>query len=194
MSDAFKRVEPGSEPAPPPESLQTWCTQTMYGVIGGMLYGGILGLRQSRDASIASPTVTNSVAHRATVFFVRESILTGSRIGLFASMFSAVALATRHARDREDAGNFAAAGALTCGLFSGGVAGWYGVPRGAAFGAAIGGMAGFAQGYLKEIIEVEEGQEEEMEIEEDEGGSVERVVNLYQTSLESHPLRGNRKD
>lgn len=150
--DAFKSVNPGEQPPPAPLSLHIWTSQTVYGILGGMLFGGYRGLIQARDPSVPSPTPAVSPNHRAVAFFVRESILTGTRVGLFAATFSATALAAEGLTGHTGAVSYATAGAVTCGLFAGAVGGGVVVPAAAAFGGLVGGVAGFATQTLSGLV------------------------------------------
>lgn len=196
LSEAFQRVEPGQAAPAPPKSLQTWTQQTMHGLLGGMLYGGYRGLRQSRNPSIPSPIQHVHPAQRAAAFFVRESILTGSRVGLFVSVFSAAAIALQEHRSVDDFANYAAAGAVTCGLFGAGVGGWAACLPAGAFGAFTAGGGKMLHERLGELVtSMDEGASEEKVEEkvEEPVGSVERVINMYEASLAAHPLRMQRE-
>lgn len=182
--DAFKTVKPGHEPKAAPPLLGIWTSQTLYGLLGGMLFGGYRGLTQSRDPKIPSPTPTNSVRHRMAVFFVRESIMTGARVGVFVSIFSGAALIVESALGPSRSASYAAAGALTCGLFGGATAGWVSVPVAAGFGAVTAGAAGLAHAALEDAVQTSGGEETSLE----EGGpSVLSVIQTLEESLENRP-------
>ncbi|CAN8074252.1 unnamed protein product [Agarophyton chilense] len=192
IRDAFRRVEPGVAPPEAPESLRTWCSQTTYGVIGGMLFGGYRGLRQAQNKSIPSPVPTSSFNHRIAVFFVRESILTGSRVGVFASLFSAAALLAGHSgftKRVDHPANYAAAGAFTCGLFAAAVGGWAPAGPAAAFGAAISGVAVTAHQSLEQFVAQSRPGEVLQHDTQDADSSVERVIRTLEENLAAHPLR-----
>lgn len=174
--DAFKSVSPGEQPPPVPPSLRLWTSQTTYGILGGMLFGGYRGLVQARDPSHPSPTPTASSRHRATAFFVRESILTGARVGLFTATFSATALVAEGLTGHTGAVSYATAGAVTCGLFAGAVGGGTVVPAAAAFGGLVGSAAGFVTQTLNDAM-VEQGVGEG-------NGKVERSVEQVVKQIE----------
>lgn len=186
--DAFQPVEPGQEPKAAPLSLRTWTSQTLYGLLGGMLFGGYRGLQQSRDSKIPSPTPTTSAHHRMAVFFVRESILTGARVGIFVSIFSAAALVAEAALGPSRPANYAAAGAVTCGLFGGATAGWVAVPTAAGFGAVTAGAAGFAHAALEDVAD-RAGVQEVVDVPVDvvEESPVSRVIRSLEESMENRP-------
>lgn len=194
---ALERVEPGQVPPDAPESLRIWTSQTLYGLLGGTLFGGYRGLIQARNPSVPSPIRTTSVRHRLAVFFVRESILTGARIGVFASLFSAVALAAEAYYGAAHPATFATAGALTCGLFGGATAGRVVVPAAAGFGAVTAGAAGYAHAGLQDALDraAQEEQQGSLDIidEKQEQSSVEAVVQQLEQSLNAHPLHMSRR-
>lgn len=129
-----------------------WSRQTAVGLLGGMFFGGYRGLLKSRTSE-PSPIPANSVVHRAALFVVREGIFTGARIGLFVSLFSALSLTAHHVVGREHVANFAAAGAITCGLFGAAFAGpRRGLLPAVAFGGAVSGMAAFTQQMLQQKV------------------------------------------
>lgn len=184
---AFEKVEPGQKPTKAPDELQTWTTQTVYGLVCGSVYGGYRGL-QIAKTSTPSPVPTTSARHRASVFFVQESILTGARIGLFVATFSAAALAIEHWRAKDDPANYAISGGITCGLFGGAVGGWYGVLPSAAFGTVVGGVGAVARASLKPIldgIEKEKNSEAHVELEIKE--SINKLIDRYETGLQKYP-------
>lgn len=191
IRDAFRRVEPGEAAPEAPESLRIWCSQTTYGLVGGMLFGGYRGLQQARNKSIPSPVPTNSIQHRTAVFFVRESILTGSRIGVFVSMFSATALALGNSGITAGIyhpANYAAAGALTCGLFAAAVGGWAPAAPAAVFGAGTAGAAAMANQSLQQAVASNLASADLPQV-RDEECSVARVINNFEQNLAKHPLR-----
>ncbi|PXF50166.1 hypothetical protein BWQ96_00326 [Gracilariopsis chorda] len=191
IRDAFRRVEPGETPPEAPESLRIWCSQTTYGLLGGMLFGGYRGLLQARNKSIPSPVPTNSIQHRTAVFFVRESILTGSRIGVFVSVFSATALAIGNSgftAGVDHPTNYAAAGALTCGLFAAAVGGWAPAAPAAVFGAGTAGAAAMANQSLQHAVASSLVSIDVPQV-RDEDGSVARVIHTFEQNLAKHPLR-----
>ncbi|KAI0564608.1 hypothetical protein FGB62_25g146 [Gracilaria domingensis] len=191
IRDAFRRIEPGETPPEAPESLRTWCTQTTYGVIGGMLFGGYRGLQQARNKNIPSPVPTSSAQHRVAVFFVRDSILTGSRVGVFVSLFSAAALLAGHSgftKRVDHPANYAAAGAFTCGLFAAAVGGWTPAGPAAAFGAAISGAGAAAHQALEQVVSQNVARLGLVQAQEPEG-SVSRVIKTVEENLAAHPLR-----
>lgn len=179
--EAFKSVRPGEEPSPAPVWLQTWTSQTVYGTAGGMLYGGYCGLQQAKNLKIPSPIPTTSTQHRMQVFFVRESILTGARLGLFTATFSAAVLLAEKCLHRSAAENHAAAGATTCGLFAAAVARGILIPAAAGFGAIAGAVAGAGTDGLK-LLAAGMDKEEEPEKESALG----RVIRSLESSQEKH--------
>lgn len=199
--DALERVEPGQVPSEAPASLRTWTSQTLYGLLGGMLFGGYRGLQQARNRVTPSPIPTTSMQHRMAVFFVRESILTGARIGVFASVFSAAALAAEAATGAPHPATYATAGALTCGLFGGAAAGRVAIPAAAGFGAVTAGAAGIAHAGLQDALDRaigEQAQEEDPEVmietQGQEQGSVATVVQHLEENLSAHPLRIHKQE
>lgn len=163
-----------------------------------MLFGGYRGLLQART-STPSPIPTTSARHRLAVFFVRESILTGARVGLFASVFSAVSLAAHASYGDTTPGTFAAAGALTCGLFGGAAAGRVAVPAAAGFGAVTAGALGVAQASLEDAYQIKAGEAQggdlvETAQEGEEQGSVAIVVNRLEDSLKARPAAMARRE
>lgn len=197
--NALQRVEPGQVPTEAPASLRTWTSQTLYGLLGGMLFGGYRGLQQARNRATPSPIPTNSLQHRMSVFFVRESILTGARIGVFVSVFSAAALVAEAVNGGPHPATYATAGALTCSLFGGAVAGRIAVPAAAGFGAVTAGAAGAAHAGLQDALDRAIGEQEQEEnaevmIETQEQGSVAAVVQHVEDSLIAHPLHIRKQD
>lgn len=188
--DAFKRVNPGEQPPPPPPALRTWTTQTTYGLLGGMLFGGYNGLMQARDPSYSSPIPTASSRHRMAAFFVRESILTGARVGLFTATFSAAALAVEGLTGQMGTVSYGTAGAITCGLFAGSVGRGVVVPASAAFGGVLGGMAGFAKQTLSGMISEQEIQGEDGK----EKRSVTGVVKQIEETMGARQAEENERE
>lgn len=189
-NEALQRVEPGQVPASAPLSLRTWTSQTFYGLCGGMLFGGYRGLQQARNPSIPSPTPAASAQHRMAAFFVRESILTGARVGVFVSIFSAAALTAEGVLGSSRPASYAAAGALTCGLFGGATAGWVAVPAAAAFGAFTSGAAGAAHVALEDATKREIDCVEKPELAHStEESPVTAVIHEIEENLQNHPLR-----
>lgn len=186
---AFEKVEPGQKPAEVPEEVRTWVTQTTYGLVCGSLFGGYKGLQMAKS-STPSPVPTNSAIHRATVFFVQESILTGARVGLFVATFSTLALATERWRNRDDVLNYGIAGGMTCGLFGGGMGGWHGALPSAAFGCVFGGLGAYVRASLKPLIDSFEDKKTDKEINESRiKQSISTLINRYETQLEHDPTR-----
>lgn len=184
---AFEKVEPGRKPVEVPEKVQTWVTQTTYGLVFGSLYGGYKGL-QIAKTSTPSPVPTKSAIHRATVFFVQESILTSARIGLFVATFSALASTTEHLRNKDDPLNYGIAGGVTCGLFGGSVGGWYGAAPSAVFGCVFGGLGAYIRATLKPLVDAFEGKHVDKEIDESQiKQSIFTLIKRYETELEHHP-------
>lgn len=143
-----------------PKDLKMWSRQTAVGFLGGMFFGGYRGLLKSRTSE-PSPIPANSVVHRAALFVVREGIFTGARIGLFVSLFSALSLTGHRLVGREHVGSFAAAGAITCGLFGAAFAGpRRGLLPAAAFGGGVSGLAAFTQQMLQQKVDQQQQQEE----------------------------------
>lgn len=192
---AFNRVQLGEKPSPAPEGLRVWTQQTVYGLLGGSILGGIRGLQVAKTDAKAPVKTVNRV-HRSAVFFVQESILTGARVGLFVSLFSALVLTGATVRKREDAVNYAVAGSLTCGLFGGSIGGWAGFIPAAMFGGAVSGGGGFLQQWLVEQVAdslpdvelITEEKEREHEITE----AVNLLIEKYEEQLEEHP--SNRQE
>lgn len=154
--DALTTVEPGSKPPEAPESLRLWSAQTLYGTLGGTLFGGYQGLVLARNARIPSPVPSVSRRHRAAAFFVRESIFGGARIGAFTSLFSGLALGAAAARGEEGPANYAAAGAGACAMFGAAVGGWGAVPAAAAFGGVCAGVLAAGREALVAFVESRE--------------------------------------
>lgn len=193
IKEAFRRVEPGEEPPAAPEWLQTWSSQTTYGVFGGMLFGGYRGLIMSRNEQLSTPPGAAAKAqHRAAAFFVRESILTGSRIGLFVSFFSGLALSIQSYSPYSRTTNYAATGALTCGIFAGGAAGLKVIIPAAGFGGATAATAAAVQELLTQAVnnfEDSEQSDQKMTDACEQLGSVALVIKRYEDKLDEHPLR-----
>lgn len=183
---AFERVEPGQTPGEAPKELQIWSKQSVLGLLGGMLFGGYRGLLISRTDE-PSPLPANSRLHRASMFFVRESIFTGARIGLFVSTFSALVLSAHHVRGVEHPTNVAVAGGITCGLFGGAIGGWFGALRSSAFGTIISGAAAYVQEALKQISkdvpdqDVSKLDDSEIRVKE----TINNLITRYESNLES---------
>lgn len=191
---AFERVEPGQSPVEAPEELKTWSIQTAYGFLGGSLFGGYRGLLISRTSE-ASPLPANNQLHRASMFFVRESLFTGARIGLFVSTFSAFALALHNVRGQEHPANFAAAGGVTCGLFGGAIGGWYGVVQGVLFGGAISGAGALVQEAAKQAANASNvnGSKHLDDPEEKVRQAICNLIERYERNLENRPTISNHK-
>lgn len=197
LKRAFERVEPGQQPTSAPQELQTWTKQTMSGLFGGFVFGAYRGLLQSRT-SAASPIPANSNAHRTAMFIVRDGIFTGARIGLFVSMFSALAIAAHQMHDdgKEQPADYATAGAVTCGLFGGAMNGWRAALPGVIFGSVVSGMAAYAQETLKDVATDGDGMihgdgngsvSEENETEKRVGETVDMLIARFDVSQQTHP-------
>ena len=193
IKDAFRRVQPGEKAPAAPEWLQTWSSQTTYGLFGGMLFGGYRGLLMSRNQQLSTPPGAAAKAqHRAAAFFVRESILTGSRVGLFVSFFSGLALAIQSYSSYPRTVNYATTGALTCGFFAGATAGLKVIIPAAGFGAATAAAAAGVQELLSQAVQqFEDNQQLDQHLTDSDEkiGSVALVVKRYEQKLNEHPLR-----
>lgn len=148
---AFERVQPGDRVPEPPAGLKTWTSQTFNGIFLGTFLGGYRGVVLSRS-SAPSPIPVNSHVHRTATFVVRESILTGARVGVFMSLFSATALAA-NGFGMASPGDYAIGGGLTCGLFAGALGGFRTAIPTAGFGATVGALAGVAQSFVMDWAE-----------------------------------------
>lgn len=153
-----KRTPPGEEPPAVPESLATWVSQTTYGTLFGFIYGGYSQLQVAQKESPSKVTrdiadgVYQSRRHRLAAHFVEGGILTGARLGLFASTISAGALACQAARgDIKDAWNSAIAAGATCGTAGYGYGGWRFGFVGCSFGFVSGASLGFVQQQLEMV-------------------------------------------
>lgn len=185
---AFDRVEPGQQPEKIPEGIRTWTIQTITAMTASSLYGGYRGLKIAKT-SAPSPVPANNALHRASIFFVRESILTSAKVGLFVATFSSLALTIEHLRKTDDPANYAVAGGVTCGLFGGAIGGWFGFFPSAAFGTALGGASALAKSSLQKIVDDAVSQLPPDSVTRDDHvkQSIEALIDRYETQLQNHP-------
>eukprot|EP00171_Calliarthron_tuberculosum_P007613 IDg7613t1 len=109
----LRSLEPGEKAPPPPGWIIEWSAQSMGGICGGLAWGGYQGLLQARAAG-----VSKTPKDTASKYFVRGALWGGSRVGVFAALFSGIALAAEQVRSKRDAANYAGAAASTAAMYA----------------------------------------------------------------------------
>lgn len=142
----FRSLDPGEKAPPPPGWLIEWTTQAVGGICGGLAWGGYRGLLQARAAG-----VSKTPKETASKYFVRGALWGGSRVGVFAALFSGIALAAEHARESRDAVNYAGAAAATVAIYARGASARM-IPVIVTGAAAAGGALGAMQTELERRV------------------------------------------
>ena len=196
LKDLFRRLEPGESMPPPSAELSEWSHMLAYGLTFGMLFGLHRGWKMTQDPKAPTPPEIKHAYQRASYFLSKNSLLWGTRFGLFVSLFSAVDIWSRHFEIGEWFEKGLGGGTVS-GLFATlrfGLGRWAGL--GSMVGGGVGSALGFVQQNLKDVIGDQSeitfgssGQIHETDSEEETKTDVTAVIEALEQNMLENPAK-----